>query len=117
MEELDYDNPSNSPDGTYIVVSDDPDYNRSWLDSVPLRESRYCPGCNSDHCSIGGYSERLEKLRVALRVLQQARGQDGLFVVNPMHVLLETDRPKHLLIVGPAFDQTNLEERVLGESV
>jgi hypothetical protein len=37
-----------------------------------------------------------------------------MYVVNPMHVLLDTDTPKHLSIVGP-FDQTIEQDSELGK--
>jgi hypothetical protein len=63
-------------------------------------------------CSIGGYGERLEKLRVAMHILQLSNNKEGMYVVNPMHVLLDTDTPKHLFIVGP-FNQTIEQDRDL----
>jgi hypothetical protein len=51
-----------------------------------------------------------------LQILQIARNQDGLYVVNPMHVLLETNTPKHLLIVGP-FDTENNNEHTMMDAV
>jgi hypothetical protein len=113
MEELDYNQPAYPPSGTYIIVYDDSNYH-AWLDSVQLGESRYCPGCASRTCSIGGYGERLEKLCVAMRILQSSNNEEGMYVVNPMHVLLDTDTPEHLLIVGP-FDQTIEQDREFGE--
>jgi hypothetical protein len=53
---------------------------------------------------------------VALQILQQARNDTGLYFINTMHVLLETDTPKHLLIVGP-FDASDAEQSALGEGV
>jgi hypothetical protein len=58
----------------------------------------------------------LEKLRVALCILQEAHNENGLYVVNPMHVLVETDQPKHLLIVG-LFDVSDEDERAMGEQI
>jgi hypothetical protein len=50
------------------------------------------------------------------RILQEAHNENGLYVVNPMHVLVETDQPKHLLIVGP-FNALDKDERVMGEQI
>jgi hypothetical protein len=37
-------------------------------------------------------------------------------VINPMHVLFETDTPKHLLIVGP-FDASDSEAQSMGNQI
>jgi hypothetical protein len=67
-------------------------------------------------CLLGGYGKRVEQLRVVLHILQEAHNQIGLYVINPMHVLLETDTPKHLLIVGP-FDASDAEAWSMGNQI
>jgi hypothetical protein len=88
------------PSGTYVVVSDNPNYH-GWLNQVLLGNSCFCPGKSAASCCISGYSNRLEQLRVALLILQEARDQKGMYFINTMHILLKTETPKHLLIVGP----------------
>jgi hypothetical protein len=45
-----------------------------------------------------------------------SNNEDGLYVTNLVHVLLETGNPKQLLIVD-LFDQDNEEDRVLGNGI
>jgi hypothetical protein len=71
--ELNYNNPANPPSGTYIIISDDPDY-CNWIGAAQFATSRYCPGGYRSHlCALGGFLERVEQLQYASCRLQQSK--------------------------------------------